>query len=822
MADIAETDRQFGEKNKKVDRVYADIHNGLSSNFVDKRVVAGAINTPVEPYTKSLNDIIKSNVYTYFNFIFFIITILLILVRGWSDLIFLPIIIANTAIGVAQEVYSKKQLEKLKFTNDAKYVVIRDGKKNSISSNDLVLDDIVEFNEGDQIPADAVVVYGELRVNESLLTGESYDILKKEGSNLLSGSWVIEGTARAKIDKVGKDSNISKLTLEASKEKSTKKSEMNVALDKLIKTIGIIIIPVAIAMFIQSFIYNKESFEISVKSMIAALIGMIPEGLYLLASFTMAVGSLRLAKKDIIIHDMRSIEELARTDILCVDKTGTITAGKMKVKGYNTLGEENSSNTRSTLYHILGEFVANSNEKTETTYALKNFFIEKAHMEVGKKVPFSSKIKYSGMNLGGKNYVLGSAENVFRDDYEKYREEIEKYSRLGFVVLVFAEYLGELKEEKELVDEVIPLGVIFLTNPIRKNAKETFSFFKENGTKIKVISGDNPITVSKVAKKVGIEDADKYIDARKLLNDDDYKEAVEKYTVFGRTSEAQKQEIIKRLKGSNHSVAMVGDGINDVLALREADCSIALAAEGKSPIAQISQLVITDGDFSKIPLVVKEGRRVVNNIEQTAILYVAKNTFSLLLAIFAVIFVYNYPLMPSQVTIISLFTIGIPSFLLTLEKNNKNIQKNFLTKVFLKAIPAALASFFVVSGLTVFCREFNIENQILSTTATILVAIIGFIILHKVINPFKKKHVVMMLLLGGGLVLVMLLMNEAFSINKISKKGIMLIVLFAFVVGEVYRGLEIGFVKTYNFIHNNKIAKKIIDNINNLLKKITN
>ncbi|SER71770.1 HAD-IC family P-type ATPase [Lachnobacterium bovis] len=814
MADIMETDKQFGENKKVIDRVYADPRTGLSASLVDKRIVAGKVNKTVEPYTKSLNDIIKSNVYTYFNFIFFVMTILLILVRGWSDLIFLPIIIANTSIGVAQELYSKKQLSKLKFTNKSKYIVIRDAKKNNIESKDLVLDDIVLFKKGDLIPADAIVVEGKLKVNESILTGESCHVDKVEGKMLLSGSWVIDGQAFAKIDKVGKDSNISKLIMEASKEKSSKKSEMTVALDKLIQTIGIIIIPVAIALFIQSFIYNKAPFDMAIKSMIAALIGMIPEGLYLLASVTMAIGSLRLAKDKVIIHDMKSIEELARADFLCVDKTGTITDNKIKVKGYTTLDDKIS---RATLSHMLGQFVYNSDEITEMTYALKSFFTERDYVEVGKKVNFTSKMKYSGMNLGGKNYVLGSAENVLRDNYEKYREEIERYSQKGLIVLVFAEYLGELVENEDLTEEAIPLGVVFLSNPIRKNAKETFAFFRENGTKIKVISGDNPITVSKIANKVGIEGADKFIDARKLVNQEDYKKAVKEYTVFGRTSEYQKKELIKALKGNKHSVAMVGDGINDVLALREADCSIAMVTEGKSPIAQISQLVITDGDFSKIPLVVKEGRRVVHNIEQTAILYVAKNIFSLLLAIFSLIFVYNYPLLPSQVTIISLFTIGIPTFLLTLEKNNKKIQKKFLSKVFMKAVPAALTNFFVVSGLAVFCREFNVEYRILSTSATILVAIIGFIVLYKVINPFKKKHLLMIILLAIGLLLMMILMNEVFAINKIDKKGVLIIVLFTFVAAELYSCLELLFDKVHKFVRNNTFLTKIRDNIKSFL-----
>lgn len=787
MAESNNEDRPFDQSDKTFNRVYADLRNGLSDEQVLARKNAGATNKQVEPSTKTSNEIIKSNVYTYFNLIFFILAILLVIVRGWADLIFLPIIVINTGIGIWQEFHAKKTLDSLKLVNDGKYFVLRGGKKEELTSEKLVLDDIVIFKSGDQIPADAVIGEGAIRVNESAITGESNEVVKKPGMKIFSGSYVVSGKAIARLDQVGKDSKISQITLEAAEYKDEESSELIKSLDKIIKVVGIIILPVAVALFIQSFIYNKSSFEVSVKSMIAAIIGMIPEGLYLLASITMAISSARLAKRKVVIHDMKSIEGLARADVLCMDKTGTITAEGMKVVGYNTLG--NTLTDRSKLFDILCEFIQNTTDVNGTMTALKQFFNVKPKMIPLERIAFSHNTKYSAITFGETKYVLGSAENILREDYNEYKREIENYAKKGYRILIFGKYEGEIIFDQELENRVEPLGIIFLANPIRKNAKETLAFFKENDIGIKVLSGDNPITVSNVAKRVGVPNADKCIDARELESSQDYKEAVENYTIFGRVTPNQKQEIVRALKSKKHSVAMIGDGVNDVLALKEADCSIAMAAKGTNAASQVSQLVLLESDFARLPLIVKEGRRVVNNLEKTATLYIVKNIFSFLLAVFSVICMLDYPLSPAQVSIISLFTIGIPSFVLALENNSKKLKGHFLKNILIKALPASLTDFLMVSSLVVFCREFKIDAVSTSTSCAILVAIIGFMILFQIAKPLTKQRALMLFGVILGWLICIVGFGKIFSITHVTRKSIMLTIIFAVAAEPILRYL---------------------------------
>ena len=762
-------------------RVQADPGTGLSAAQVKERFACHADNYKVESSTMSVSDIVKSNVFTYFNLVFAIIAVLLSIVGAWRDMLFLPIIIANTCIGIIQEIHSKKVLDKLSILNAPQSVVIRDGKKAQIAADKLVLDDVVEFTAGSQIPADAVVLDGELQVNESLITGESDEITKRAGDQLLSGSFVVSGKAYARLEKVGKDSYISKLTLQATKSKKGEQSEMIRSLNYLIMVMGIIIIPIGIALFVQSFIYNEGTLHDSITGMVAAIIGMIPEGLYLLSSVAMAVSSVRLAQKKVLIHDMKCIETLARVNVLCVDKTGTITEPGMHVYEVELLdGVDEDATTK-----ILADVVHAQNRDNATMEALQAHFTENGGMHAKEVFSFSSETKFSGAIMeDGKSYVIGAPEFVLRSQFEEYQEQIAEYSSKGYRVLVFGEYEGTLTK-KPLTEPVVPMGFVMLANPIRKGAKETFTYFAENEVEIKVISGDNPLTVSVIAKEAGIANAERYVDASVLKTKSDYYNAVEEYTVFGRVTPNQKRMLVQALKAHKKTVAMTGDGVNDVLALKDADCSVAMAS-GSDAASNVSQLVLLDSDFSRMPSVVAEGRRVVNNIERTAALYIVKNIFSMLLAVFSVILLLDYPLEPTQVSLISMFTIGIPSFILALEPNKNPIRGHFLTNVLVKALPAGLTDFIVVSGLVIFCREFSVDLDCLSTSCTILVAIVGFMILYRIAKPMNVGHIIMMI----GVIAGWLFCSKFFAITSISKQCAMLMIVFAIITEPALRYLS--------------------------------
>lgn len=769
-----------------MERIAADPQSGLSAEQVKRRFAQGENNYKVESSTLSVPEIVRSNVCTYFNLVFAVIAVLLAIVGAWSDMLFLPIIVANTCIGIIQEVHSKKVLDKLSILNAPHAVVIRDGKRQEIPADQLVLDDIVEFSAGSQIPADAKVVSGELQVNESLITGESDEIEKREGDSLLSGSFVVSGKACARLEKVGKDSYISKLTLQATKSKKGEQSEMIRSLNYLIMVMGIIIIPIGIALFVQSFIYNEGTFHDSITGMVAAIIGMIPEGLYLLTSVALAVSSVRLAQKKVLIHDMKCIETLARVNVLCVDKTGTITEPGMHVYDFSVLDGADQLE----ISQLLADFVAAQEKDNATMEALKAHFSNGSGMRAREVYSFSSETKYSGAVMNdGKSYVIGAPEFVLRGQFAQYQEQIATYSSKGYRVLVFAQYEGML-DRKPLTEPVLPLCFVMLANPIRKGAKETFTYFAENDVDIKVISGDNPLTVSVIAAEAGIVGAERFVDASTLKEKEDYDRAVEEYTVFGRVTPSQKRMLVQALKEHKKTVAMTGDGVNDVLALKDADCSVAMAS-GSEAASNVAQLVLLDSDFSRMPSVVAEGRRVVNNIERTAALYIVKNIFSMLLAIFSVILMLDYPLEPSQVSLISMFTIGIPSFVLALEPNKELIRGHFLTNVLVRALPAGLTDFIVVSGLVIFCREFQVDLDCLSTSCTILVAIVGFMILHRIARPMNTGHIVMLVGVIAGWILCMLFGGSFFGITGISKQCEMLMVIFAIITEPVLRYLSL-------------------------------
>ena len=661
-----------------------DYKKGLTSQQVQEHRLHGWVNRSVEPPSKTTKEIIHENVFTYFNLIFVILAILLIMVGSFRDLTFLPVIIANTLIGIVQEVRAKQVLDKLTMLNAPHAAVVRDGKKSVIDAEELVIDDIVIFKAGNQVCADAVVSAGEVQVNESLLTGESDEITKRRGDKLMSGSFIVSGQCHARLDRVGEDSYISKLTLQAKQMQSGEQSEMIRSLDKLVKCVGVAIIPIGLVLFSQAFFLQHDGFRNSVTSMIAAVIGMIPEGLYLLASVALAVSSIRLAQKKVLLHDMKCIETLARVDVLCVDKTGTITENTMKVLDVIE-ADEYDPETMEPLRTMIGDFASAMTKDNITMAAMKEYFTKGSGKKAVSKTGFSSATKYSSVTFNDGVYVLGAPEFVLKEKYGDYAEEITEHASTGARVLVFGSYDEEV-DGKPLDHGITPFGFVLLANPIREAAKETFEYFAEQGVEVKVISGDNPVTVSKVAKQAGIKNADKYVDASKLENEQALRKAVLNNTVFGRVTPDQKRKFVRILKEAGHTVAMTGDGVNDVLALKDADCSIAMAS-GSDAAAQASQLVLLESDFSCMPEVVLEGRRVVNNIQRSASLFLVKNIFSFLLSLLSVVFTFTYPLEPSQISLISMFTIGVPAFFLALEPNKNRIKGHFLTNVFLKALP---------------------------------------------------------------------------------------------------------------------------------------
>ena len=714
------------------------------------------------------------------------LAVLLCLVGSFRDLTFLPVIIANTLIGIIQEIRAKQVLDKLTMLNAPRASVVRDGKRTVINAEDLVVDDIVIFKAGDQVCADAEVSAGEVQVNESLLTGEADEITKRKGDKLMSGSFIVSGQCHARLDKVGEDSYISKLTLQAKAMQSKEQSEMIRSLDKLVKCVGVAIIPIGIVLFSQAFFIQHDGFRESVTSMIAAVIGMIPEGLYLLASVALAVSSIRLAQKKVLLHDMKCIETLARVDVLCVDKTGTITENTMKVQKLIKT-DEYDEKEKGGLSLLVGDFAAAMTNDNITMAALKEHFTKASGKKVLSKTGFSSATKYSSVTFEDGAYVLGAPEFVLKEKYDDYAEEITEYASTGSRVLAFGIYDGEV-DGKPLTHGILPFGFVLLANPIREAAKETFEYFAEQGVEVKVISGDNPVTVSNVAKQAGIKNADRYVDASEFEDEQSMRKALLNNTVFGRVTPSQKRKFVRILKEAGHTVAMTGDGVNDVLALKDADCSIAMAS-GSDAAAQASQLVLLESDFSCMPEVVLEGRRVVNNIQRSASLFLVKNIFSFLLSVASVVFMFTYPLEPSQVSLISMFTIGVPAFFLALEPNKNMIKGHFLTNVLLKALPAALTDALAVAALVIFGRTFDVSSTDISTAATMLLAIVGFMILYKISAPMNKIRFSIVSGCIAGLLFCSIFLKDLFAITSMTKECIMLFVVFAIATEPVLRYL---------------------------------
>ena len=768
--------KQKTVKLKDPPRFSAAADRGLSAAQVAQRVSEGQVNISGKGATRTVWDIVRSNLFTYFNLIFFLLAACVILVGSWRDLTFMPVILVNIGIGIVQELRSKRTLDKLNLLAVPTARVIRDGAERAIPSTELVLDDVVLFAAGNQIAVDATVLSGSVQVNESLLTGESDEIEKKTGDRLLSGSFITAGSCAARVDAVGDDSYVAILSREAKKLKKPAKSEMMKSLTRLIKVIGFTIIPVGGLLFYNQYCRLGLGLQRSVVSSVGAVIGMIPEGLYLLTSIALAVSTIILAKKRTLVHDLNCIETLARVNVLCVDKTGTITKPSMSVEELIVLEPERF--TTEDVGAILRDHVGNLQDRNETGLALEKRFGRKEFRPAKAVIPFSSATKFSGAVYNqNETYLLGAPEFLLRGRYEEYASAIRPYADGGLRVLLLAMYDGEAAVTDFDSAKVFPIALVLLSNEIRDNAKDTFDYFARQGVEIKVISGDNPATVSNIAQKAGIRGAENFVDASTLTEEEELRAVVE-YTVFGRVTPEQKRRLVRALKTAGKTVAMTGDGVNDVLALKSADCSVAMAS-GSDAACQVSQLVLLDSDFAAMPSVVDEGRRVINNIERSAALFIVKNIFSFVMALITMAAVLPYPVSSGQLSLVSMLTIGIPSFFLALEPDFRPVSGHFMSNVLFRAAPAGLTDVLVILAVMAFGALYHFPHEQLSTITAVLLSLVGLIMLFRTCRPFTKMRRILFIGVAVLLALCILFLSWFFKLTPLGAQELLLLTVLA-------------------------------------------
>ena len=773
------------EKSEKtLERYNPDYKTGLNYGQVNKRKQENLVNIDTTVKTKSIRSIIVSNFFTLFNIMNFILALLIFLVGAYKNLLFIIIVVLNTLISTIQEIYSKKTIDKLSFLAQTKTKVIREGKHEEVSNYELVLDDVIELNAGNQIPTDSIILEGEVEVNESLLTGEPDNIEKQKGDKLLSASFIVSGKCFAKVEHIGKENYVAKISQEA-KQKRKINSEIMNSLNKIIKIISFVIIPVGILLFFNQLDLQGNDFKTAIVSTVAALIGMIPEGLVLLTSSVLAVSVTRLARKKVLVQELYCIETLARVDVLCLDKTGTITEGRMSVDKIIS----SNNNTEEQIKEILGILGKYSEDKNSTIEAIREKFTTDKELKVKSRMPFKSSNKWSGISFEDITYVLGAPEVVCNSS-----DEIEKYISEYRVVAI-----GKSKEkiDNKLPNDIEVLGYILISDVIRKNSKEILEYFDKQGVEIKLISGDNPITVSKIAKKAGVKNYENYIDAINI-KDEDIEESVKKYTIFGRVTPEQKKQIVLALKKQKHTVAMTGDGVNDVLALKNADCSISVAS-GSDAARNVSQLVLLDSDFKSMPDIVAEGRRTINNIQRSATLFLVKTIYATILAILFVFINMPYPFIPIQLTLINLVVTGIPSVILALEPNKERIKGKFIINVIKRALPTALTVVTNILIIGLISSIYNIDYINYSSVCVVVTAITGFILLFNISRQFNLNRGILFV----GVILIFTLgisvFRDLFSIRLDVSNSIPIAILG---VTSIFVGV------IYNFI-SNKIFKLI-------------
>lgn len=775
---------------KKIKRYNPNIDEGLNTEQIEERKENHLVNFDTTVPTKSIKSIICSNFFTIFNLINLLLAIAVFLVQEYRNMLFIGLVIINTAISTIQEIHSKRVIDKLSLISSNKVKCQRNGKEEIIQTNEIVLDDILLFEAGNQIATDSILLEGEIEVNESFVTGEADPVIKKVGDMILSGSFVVSGKGRAKVEHIGEDNFTSKISKETKYIKKIK-SEIMTSLNKIIKTVSVIIIPIGALLFIGQLNIEGAMVKDAVVHTVAAIIGMIPEGLVLLTSTVLAVSVIRLSKSNVLVQELFCIETLARVNVLCLDKTGTITEGKMEVNKIIPINTKED-----TLKEILTQIALASEDNNATILALKEKFVaQEQNWKVQKRIPFSSDKKWSGIEFQEKGlYVMGAPEFILKEKQENIRQEIQKYTS-DYRVLLVAK-VQKIGEGNKLLGEIQVLGLVLITDKLRKNATETLNYFKQQGVDIRIISGDNPITVSKIAKKAGVEKAEKFVDCSTLTTEEEIKEAVKKYKVFGRVTPIQKKQIVSALKELGNSVAMTGDGVNDIIALKEADCSIAMA-EGSDAARNVSQLVLLDSNFASMPKIVAEGRRTINNLERSASLFLSKTIYSTFLAILFIITSAPYPFMPIQLSLIGLVCIGIPSFILALEPNKERVKGKFIGNVISKSIPTGLTVILNIMITLGMYKIYHLPEEIYATICVILTVFTGFMLLIKISRPFN--------VLRGILVPALALLFGAccFILKN----------LFTIVLPLEYIELTIVLIgiAVFNFIISNWVSSKILN-----------
>lgn len=709
---------------KNIERYTPDIKCGLTNYEVDKRIKDNLVNIYTEVGTKTVSEIVKENVLTLFNIINVVLAIAVICVGSFKNLTFIIIITINTLISIIQELRSKKTLDKLKVVAASKVHVIRNSIEKEIGINEIVLDDIIKVEIGNQIVVDSIIKDGEVEVDESFITGEADTVFKRKGDMLLSGSFIVSGKAICQVEHIGYDNYTAKISSDTKYIKAVS-SEIMRSLNKIISTISFLIVPVGILLFSRQMYIEGNTVSQAVVSTVAALIGMIPEGLVLLTSTVLAVSVIRLSQRKVLVQDLYCIETLARVDTLCLDKTGTITEGKMEVMAEVFVEDINIS-------EIIGNINYNLGDNNPTAIALLDKYGKSDTFEIVDKMPFSSAKKYSGIALKDKAYVVGAAEFILKKD-DKFLKKVEEYTN-EYRVILLAEALNNQ------LDNVRPLALLLLQDKIRSDANETLQYFREQGVTLKIISGDNPHTVYGIACRAGFKENAKIVDATTLVTDQDILDAAWEYDIFGRVTPEQKKKLVLALQHLGHTVAMTGDGVNDVLALKKADCSIAMAS-GSDSTKNVSQLVLLDSNFSSMPYVVAEGRRTINNIEKSSSLFLVKTIYATLLAIIFIFIDMPYPFIPIQLSLASTVTVGIPSFILALQDNYDLVQKHFLKRVLKRAVPPAFTIIINILVVFIASKLFNFTYEQTSTLSAMITGYVAFMLLFKTCLPFNKLRI---------------------------------------------------------------------------------
>ena len=747
---------------------------GLSSAEVAERVAQGKVNAASTLKTKSFGRIFYDNICTLFNLINVLLFVALLLVGSFKNLLFIGVVFFNTIIGIVQEIRSKQSVDKLTILTASKVSVLRDGVLTEVSKDELVLDDVIHLSRGSQIPADCQLLEGECKVNESLLTGESDLIAKTEGDELLSGSFIAAGTCYAKITKVGAECYAAKINNEA---KFIKKNNSQIlkSFKFIIKLCTIIIFPIGALLFSSQFFFRGADLQSAVVGTVAALVGMIPGGMILLTSTVLAVSIIRLARKKVLVNEMYCIETLARVDVICLDKTGTLTADAMHVSDihlFDGAQEDEVKTALSSLHHA-------STEVNATMQAIGDYIEKVEPLDVHAFAPFSSETKWSGGQFAnGKTYILGAAEFVFSDK-EKYKEVFDAIEQIAETVrIVVLAVTDNPLSESQLPVGLKPMALVLIKDTLRENVNQTVNYFREQGVTLKVISGDSVHTVRNIALETGIEGADKAINMTEIHTDEELEKAAETYNIFGRVTPAQKKKLVLALKKHGHTVAMTGDGVNDVLALKEADCSIAMAS-GSEAARNVSQLVLVDNDFGSMPEVVAEGRRTINNIERSSSLYLVKTIYSILLSLIFTFFALQYPFEPIQLTLIGGLTIGFPSFVLALQPNKNIVRGNFTKNIIARALPAALCVVINVLAAAILSVTLQMPHAEVSTIAVYVTSLTCFLLVLRLSIPINALRAAMLVVSLSGLSIAFVFCGKLFNLIFLSPMAILTLCIMA-------------------------------------------